>query len=93
MKARLLSRPGLSCSGILCSFASALMPHAMDVTETWMPCAIGPAGSTSVGVIYYLFSGCIHRQTCRALNPAPTFALCYTPGHRGTFAPICFAIP
>jgi hypothetical protein len=29
MKARLLSRPGLSCSGILCSFASVLMPYAL----------------------------------------------------------------
>ena len=49
MNARLLSRLGLSCSGMLCSFASALMPHAMDVTETWMPCSIGPTGSTWTG--------------------------------------------
>jgi hypothetical protein len=55
MKARLLSRLGLSCSGILCSFASVLVPHAMDVTETLIPYSIGPAGSTSVGVIYYPF--------------------------------------
>jgi len=58
MNARLLSRPGLSCSGILCSFASALMPHAMEVTTTWMPLA---SYITS-------FRVCIDRQTCQQID-------------------------
>src|SRR5262245_16372873 len=60
MKARLLSRPGLSCSGILCSFATVLMPHAMDSSVTCMPAATYPAPLALVVVIYYLFSW-VHR--------------------------------
>src|SRR5882672_1573147 len=56
MKARLLSRPSLFCSGILCSFASVLMPHAMDIIGPWRPSSTYPARSALVVFIYYLFS-------------------------------------